>query len=121
MSSKFYSEYGVAYPDFTIYWKGSGAYHYYRYVNFEGKHGDIAEIELYAVPAPEYGDTDNDGTISNKDIAILIRYFVGEDVTFVTDDAVVNQDGQGTHADAMILARYMAGWEIFNCRIMVRM
>ena len=48
----YYSEYGIEQPDFSTYWVGSGSYQYYRYVNLEAVHGDLADIELYGNPAP---------------------------------------------------------------------
>ena len=48
----YYSDYGIAEPDFSTYWVGSGSYQYYRYVNLEGVHGDLADLELYGNPAP---------------------------------------------------------------------
>ncbi len=48
----YYSDYGIEQPDFSTYWVGSGSYQYYRYVNLEAVHGDLADIELYGNPAP---------------------------------------------------------------------
>ncbi|MGN1345557.1 MAG: discoidin domain-containing protein [Eubacteriales bacterium] len=48
----YYSDYGIEQPDFSTYWVGSGSYQYYRYINLEGVHGDLADIELYGNPAP---------------------------------------------------------------------
>ena len=45
------TDFGAAEPDFSVYWVGSGAYQAYRYVNINGEHGDVGEIELYGVPA----------------------------------------------------------------------
>ncbi len=42
---------GAAEPDFSVYWVGEGAYSIYRYVNINGEHGDVGEIELYGNPA----------------------------------------------------------------------
>ncbi len=48
----YYADYGIEQPDFSTYWVGSGSYQYYRYVNLEAVHGDLADIELYGNPAP---------------------------------------------------------------------
>lgn len=45
-----YANLGYENMDLSTYWAGDGAYRYYRYVNMEGIHGDVAEIELYGVP-----------------------------------------------------------------------
>ena len=42
-----YDAMGVAEPDMSTYWVNNGAYKYFRYVNLEGIHGNVGEIELY--------------------------------------------------------------------------
>ena len=45
-----YADIGYQDMDLSVYWVDNGAYRYYRYVNLEGNHGDVAEIELYGIP-----------------------------------------------------------------------
>lgn len=49
--SEEYAELECENLDLRGYWVGEGSYRYYRYVNLNGQHGDVAEIELYGVEA----------------------------------------------------------------------
>ncbi len=86
----YYTEYGIEQPDMSTYWVGSGSYQYYRYVNLEGVHGDLADIELYGNPAPATevsADMVNTTVIYVSDLATFY-----EDVE-VTETAAVVTDG----------------------------
>ncbi len=40
----------AGYVDYSQYWLRTGAYKMYRFVNMNGAHGEIVELELYGVP-----------------------------------------------------------------------
>jgi len=45
-----YAEYGC--EDFSRCWISTGSYKMYRFINLNGQHGEVLELELYGNPAP---------------------------------------------------------------------
>ncbi len=57
------------------------------------------------------GDVNGDGMVNAADVELLNRYFAGYDVDMIYANAAgMDDDGILTRKDAMILARYVAGW-----------
>lgn len=93
-------------------------------VSYDEEQYDIANTELnnvhldivnggVTVKNIEPGDTDGDGSITNRDRMILSRYLAGwsgYDEMIDVSAADVDCDGNVTNRDRMILSRYLAGW-----------
>ncbi|MBQ2724590.1 MAG: leucine-rich repeat protein, partial [Clostridia bacterium] len=69
-----YAELGYEDLDLSQYWMDhEGAYRYYRYVNLDGVHGDIAELELYgtaAEPVEEEGGNTVEWSLENGNLVL---------------------------------------------------
>lgn len=60
-----------------------------------------------------YGDVDNDGSVTTKDVAQLKRYLAGwANVTINQTTADVNASGGVDAKDVALLKRYLAGWNV---------
>lgn len=66
--------------------------------------------ENYAVK----GDVDANGIWEYADLLILQEYFAGYSHTVHNMASDINGDGKLTRADAMIFARYLAGWDGYD-------
>ena len=72
--------------------------------------GKVYTVE--AVPRLS-GDADGDGELSLLDVAQLIRFLVGGwNVTVDASNSDVNADGIVNLKDAVLLRRYLAGWDV---------
>ena len=59
------------------------------------------------------GDADGDGERTLLDVAQLIRFLVGGwNVTVDASNSDVNADGIVNLKDAVLLRRYLAGWDV---------
>lgn len=58
------------------------------------------------------GDINGDGAVNNKDVAFIMRYLAGWDVTVDEVALDINGDGSINNKDVSILMRYLAGWEV---------
>lgn len=67
---------------------------------------------IVEAPEVESGDTNNDGSIDNKDYALLMQYLNGWDVTIVAESADVNADGSIDNKDYALLMQYLNGWDV---------
>jgi len=72
------------------------------------------DVEIYALGGTVsvidfvYGDANGDGEVNGKDVIVLRRYLVGQDVEiFAGADA--NGDGEPNGKDVIILRRYLVG------------
>jgi hypothetical protein len=63
-------------------------------------------------PAIVYGDTSGDGSINNRDLALLLRYVNEWAVTLDLAAADVNGDGSINNRDVVLLQRYINGWDV---------
>ncbi|MBO4932483.1 MAG: leucine-rich repeat protein, partial [Clostridia bacterium] len=57
-----------------------------------------------------YGDADRNGIFDDPDILLLNQYFAGHNVSIDMTAADIDDDNQVTRAEAMYLARALAGW-----------
>ena len=58
----------------------------------------------------KYGDVNNDGAVTGKDVTLIRRYIVGGyDVTLTEKYADIDGDGEITGKDILILRRHLAG------------
>ena len=108
----YYADYGIEQPDFSTYWVGSGSYIYYRYVNLEAVHGDLADIELYGNPAPATEVTaDMVTVILTSDLENFYEEVeVTESAAVVTDGSIEGTviGGGGAYSDT---ATYAAAFD----------
>lgn len=58
------------------------------------------------------GDINDDGIKNNKDLALLIQYINGWNVTINKENADTNFDGKINNKDYALLMQYINGWEI---------
>lgn len=79
--SEEYAELGYENLDLRGYWVGEGSYRYYRYVNLNGQHGNVAEIELYGMKA--------DATVKEDDPAVIAWQLENGNLTISGEGAVV--------------------------------
>ena len=57
------------------------------------------------------GDANGDGTVNNRDVALLQQYINGWDVT-VDEAADANGDGEVNNRDVALLQQYINGWDV---------
>ena len=69
------------------------------------KCGFVREVTLY-------GDADGDGSINNRDVALLQQYINGWDVTLDETVADVDSDGSVNNRDVALLQQYINGWDV---------
>lgn len=70
-----------------------------------------ADHTLYAIWRKDVADFNGNGQIDTDDLKTLHQYFSGYPTTFDPTTADIDGDGTVTRRDAMILARYLAGWD----------
>ncbi len=58
------------------------------------------------------GDINDDGSINNKDLGILMQHLNGWNVTVNTDAADVNRDGSVNNKDYGLLMQYLNNWNV---------
>ncbi len=75
-------------------------------VTFSGKTATF-EVTVY-----QPGDADNNGTVGDNDVAVLMQYAAGWGVQINEKSADVNGDGKADGEDATLLAQYLAGWNV---------
>jgi len=63
-------------------------------------------------PAANYGDTNGDGSIDNKDYALLMQYLNGWSVTINLSVADTNVDGSVDNKDYALLMQYLNDWDV---------
>ncbi len=63
-------------------------------------------------PAANYGDTNGDGSIDNKDYALLMQYLNGWSVTIDLSVADTNVDGSVDNKDYALLMQYLNDWDV---------
>ena len=61
---------------------------------------------------PTYGDSDGDGDINNRDLAMLMQFVNGWDVAVDSLVVDVNVDGAVNNKDYALLMRYINGWDV---------
>lgn len=70
-----------------------------------------ADHTLYAIWRRDVADFNGNGQIDTDDLKTMQQYFSGYNVSLDKSTADIDGDGFVTRRDAMILARYLAGWE----------
>lgn len=74
---------------------------------------DLPEPENPEPPTTEsFGDVNDDKHVNNKDLAVLMQYINGWDVTINTTIADINADGKTNNKDYALLMQYINGWDI---------
>ncbi|MBE6809873.1 MAG: hypothetical protein E7521_02300 [Ruminococcaceae bacterium] len=58
------------------------------------------------------GDSNSDGSIDNKDYALLMQYLNGWAVTIVAESSDVNADGSIDNKDYALLMQYLNDWDV---------
>ena len=91
-------------------------------LNFCGSGTEVAEdvyvddILLVQVETPEeeihYGDANGDGTVNNRDVALLQQYINKWDVTLDEVAADANGDGTVNNRDVALLQQYINKWDV---------
>lgn len=69
--------------------------------------GAIREVET-TIP----GDANGDGSVNNRDVALLQQYINGWDVTLDEASADANGDGSVNNRDVALLQQYVNGWDV---------
>ena len=59
-----------------------------------------------------YGDANGDGTVNNRDVALLQQYINKWDVTMDMDAADANGDGTVNNRDVALLQQYINKWDV---------
>ena len=63
-------------------------------------------------PAAVPGDANGDGSVNNRDVALLQQYINLWDVTIDVEAADVNDDGSVNNRDMALLQQYINGWDV---------
>ena len=73
-----------------------------------------AVLGVAAVSADDgfYGDLNGDGSINNRDMALLQQYINKWDVTLDVDAMDVNDDGAVNNRDLALLQQYINKWDV---------
>ena len=58
------------------------------------------------------GDTNNDGQVNNKDLALLMQYINGWEISIDTTLADVNNDCKTNNKDYALLMQFLNGWDV---------
>ncbi len=58
------------------------------------------------------GDTNNDGQVNNKDLALLMQYINGWEISIDTTLADVNNDCKTNNKDYALLMQYLNSWDV---------
>jgi len=64
------------------------------------------------IPSSNYGDTNGDGSIDNKDYALLMQHLNGWSVTIDLSVADTNVDGSVDNKDYALLMQYLNDWDV---------
>ncbi|MBQ2725297.1 MAG: dockerin type I repeat-containing protein [Clostridia bacterium] len=75
---------------------------------------DEAARQQRSIPGYVLGDLDGDSEVSWDDDKLFKEYFAGIETEMQYICADINEDGFVTRRDAMILARYLAGWDGYS-------
>jgi len=78
-------------------------------VTFAVLNGSVAVVASGA-DSDLMGDVNGDGEVGQKDVAFLIRYLAGKDVTLDAAASDLNMDDAVDLLDLLILRRHLAGW-----------
>ena len=74
---------------------------------------DSMVMEKVAVePDITYGDSNDDGKVNNKDLALLQQYLADWDVEIPEAACDVNCDGKVNNKDLALLQQYLADWDV---------
>ena len=68
--------------------------------------GYVAEVQVL------YGDANGDGTVNNRDVALLQQYVNGWNVSLQEMTADANGDGTINNRDVALLQQYVNGWSV---------
>ena len=71
--------------------------------------GAITVVEKNTVTP---GDVNDDGSINNRDYALLMQYINGWNVEIVLANATVNGDNSINNKDCALLMQYLNGWSV---------
>ncbi len=89
--------------------KTTNAGTYFCYVTFaDGSTEKSIFLDLNII----FGDVNNDGSINNKDLGILMQYLNDWDTVINTDAADVNADGKVNNKDYGLLMQYLNNWDV---------
>lgn len=66
----------------------------------------------YVAPPSLAGDVNGDGTVNNRDAALLQKYVNGWDAVVDEAAADINGDGNVNNRDVALLQRYVSGWGV---------
>ena len=73
---------------------------------------DCDPVNLNGYESLVWGDTNADAAINNKDITLLVRYLVGQDIGYVSQSRFdLNSDGRVNNRDAIALIQRVADFE----------
>ena len=61
-----------------------------------------------------YGDVSGDSQLNNRDLALLMQYINGWNVTVDTDAADITLDGKINNKDYAVVMRQINGWDVGN-------
>ncbi len=64
------------------------------------------------IPQIPYGDVNNDETVNNKDLALLMQYINGWDIVVDVNLADVNADSAINNKDYALIMRSINGWDV---------
>ena len=67
---------------------------------------------IVGTPAVLCGDANGDGTVNNRDVALLQQHINGWDVTLDETAADANGDGSVNNRDVALLQQYINGWDV---------
>ena len=71
--------------------------------------GTVTIVEKFVITP---GDVNDDGSINNRDYALLMQYINGWNVEIVLDNATVNGDNAINNKDCALLMQYLNGWSV---------
>ena len=74
--------------------------------------GVTAVASFAAADAVMYGDANGDGSVNNRDVALLQQYINGWGVTLDDVAADANGDGSANNRDVALLQQHINGWDV---------